>query len=231
MSLTSCKRSTNGLWFVTLNSPSIYAAKNGTKKKEKKEKSWSSKFALGGATLHSNLQRETPSSTAGSCRVLRWAHQTAARNRQQACCTRKAVSSSGPPPCTPRTCAVSELLAAAHQEALLAAQLCTRQPELANRCNRQAVCFHSITWARLPLQPVFYFHLSFNHRSKQKNYQLKNSRVQTTAPNSLLYMTPPAAFCDSVQRGGCLILPKVKVSLLSALTPSLHLNNSIWESL
>lgn len=71
MSLTSCKRSTNGLWFVTLNSPSIYAAKNGTKKKEKKEKSWSSKFALGGATLHSNLQREAPSSTAGSCRVLR----------------------------------------------------------------------------------------------------------------------------------------------------------------
>lgn len=155
--------------------------------------------------------------------------QRAAGNRQQACCTRRAVSSSGPPPCTPRMCAVSELLAAAHQEALLAAQLCTRQPERANRFNRQAVCFHSITWARLPLQPVFYFHLSFNHRSKQKNYQLKNS--QTTAPNSLLYMTPPAAFCDSVQRGGCLILPKVKVSLLSALTPSLHLNNSIWESL
>lgn len=59
--------------------------------------------------------------------------QRAAGSRQQARCMRKAVGSSGPPPRTPRTCAVSELLGTAHREALLAAQLCTRQPRCANR--------------------------------------------------------------------------------------------------
>lgn len=174
----------------------------------------------------------------GSCKVLRWAHRTAASSWEQAGGSRPAAWG-------------RQSAAQGHLHALPGRVLCLSCSALpterhcwlpsyalgshgvptAPRCNRQEVCFHSITWARLPSQPALYFHLSFNHRSKQKNYQLKNSHVPTTAPYSLPYTTPPAAFWDSVQRGDCLILPEVKVSLLSALTPSLRLNSSIWESL